>query len=373
MNKSNKNRDKEIIRTSYVGVGANIFLAAFKTLVGLVSGSIAIIMDAVNNLSDVLSSVITIVGTKLSAKPADAEHPFGHGRIEYFSAIIISIIVLIAGATSLIESVKKIFNPTQPSYSVLTLVVITVAIFVKFLLGTYVKRKGTQLESDSLIASGADALFDSVITTATLVSAVIMLIWRVNLDGYFGTLISLVIIKAGIDMIGSPINQLLGRAIPESLVNEIRRLVMKHEGVYGVYDITLNYYGPNTIIGSLHINVLDLTTAREIHQLTRIIQGELYEKFNMIITVGIYAINTVGKAAMLQRQVMGLIYNHEHVQEVHGFYVDEDKKLITLDVVPDIHVHDDDEFKAHLLGHLKEILPDFEFNLAIDHNYIERR
>lgn len=373
MSKSNQSRDREIIRTSYIGIAANIFLATFKTLVGFLSGSVAIIMDAVNNLSDVLSSVITIVGTKLSAKPADAKHPFGHGRIEYFAAIIISVIVLIAGITSLIESVKKIFHPTQLFYSALTLVVITVAIFVKLFLGIYVKRKGTHLQSDSLIASGADALFDAVITAATLLSAVIMLIWHVNLDGYFGLLISLVIFKAGIDMIGSPINQLLGRAIPESLVNNIRRIVMKHEGVYGVYDIILNYYGPNTIIGSLHINVLDLTTAREIHQLTRSIQEELYEEFNIIITVGIYAINTKGKVAMLQRQVMALIYNHEHVLEVHAFYADEDKKLITLDVIPDVHVHDADAFKAHLLGHLKEAIPDFEFNLVIDHNYIERK
>ena len=136
------NRNSQIIRTSWVGIIANVLLAGFKAVVGILASSVAIVMDAVNNLSDALSSVITIVGTKLSAKPADREHPFGHGRIEYFSAIIIAVIVLSAGITSLIESAKKIFSPTEPSYTATTLVVIVVAIGVKLALGQYVKRKG---------------------------------------------------------------------------------------------------------------------------------------------------------------------------------------------------------------------------------------
>ena len=170
------NRSKEIIRTSWIGIVANVLLAGFKAAVGVLSSSVAIVMDAVNNLSDALSSVITIIGTKLSQRPADRKHPFGFGRIEYFSAIIIAVIVLSAGITSLIESVKKIFDPTEPSYSTTTLVVIVVAIVVKLVLGQYVKRKGLQLKSDALIASGSDALFDAIITLATLVSAGIMLL-----------------------------------------------------------------------------------------------------------------------------------------------------------------------------------------------------
>ena len=155
-------RSKIIVRTSVIGIVANIFLASFKAVVGLFANSIAIIMDAVNNLSDALSSVITIVGTKLSEKPANRSHPFGHGRIEYFSAIIISVIVLVAGISSLIESVKKIFNPTTPDYTTSTLAIIIMAIVVKLLLGRYVKKVGNEVNSDALVASGADALFDAV-------------------------------------------------------------------------------------------------------------------------------------------------------------------------------------------------------------------
>ena len=204
-------RSQKIIRTSIVGIAANVLLAAFKAAVGLLANSVAIVMDAVNNLSDALSSVITIVGTKLAARPADRKHPFGFGRVEYFSAILIAVIVLSAGITSLIESVKKIFAPTEPEYTTVTLVVIIVAIVVKLLLGLYVKKQGERLQSDALKASGSDALFDAIITLATLVSAGIMLLWHVSIDGYLGALISIVIIKAGIEMLASPVNELLGR------------------------------------------------------------------------------------------------------------------------------------------------------------------
>ena len=217
------NRSQKIIRTSIIGIVANVLLAAFKAIVGVLANSVAIIMDAVNNLSDALSSVITIVGTKLSERPADREHPFGFGRVEYFSAIIIAVIVLSAGITSLIESVKKIFEPTEPEYTTVTLTVIVVAIVVKLILGLFVKKQGEQLNSDALIASGSDALFDAVITLATLISAGIMLLWQVSLDGILGALISVVIIKAGFEMLASPVNELLGARISPDQLKAIKK------------------------------------------------------------------------------------------------------------------------------------------------------
>lgn len=364
-------RNKEIIRTSVVGIAANVLLAAFKAVVGLLASSIAIVMDAVNNLSDALASVITIVGTKLSERHPDRKHPFGYGRIEYFSAIIISIIVLMAGVTSFAESVKKIFNPSTPTYSTLTLTVIITAVLVKLVLGRYVKNKGKKLQSDSLIASGADAIFDAFVTIATLLSAVVMLVWHVNLDGIFGTLISLVVVKAGVDMLSSPVSELLGKSISASFVRRIKEEVMSFDEVNGVFDVTLNYYGPQTIIGSLHINVLDTMSARQIHRLTRKITEQLMEKYGIIATVGIYAVNTQGELADIQQKVMKTVYEHEHVVEVHAFYFYEDTKVVTLDVVPDDEVHDDAAFMEHLTGHLKAVLPAYNYHLLIDHNYTE--
>ena len=160
-------REKQIIKTSIIGIIANVFLASFKAGVGLLSHSVAVVLDAVNNLSDALSSIITIIGTKLAAKEPDKKHPLGHGRYEYLTAMVISVIVLYAGFTSLIESVKKIISPEKPDYSTISLIIIAVAVLVKIILGTYVKKVGRDVKSDSLIASGTDALFDSIISAVS--------------------------------------------------------------------------------------------------------------------------------------------------------------------------------------------------------------
>ena len=365
-------RSSQIIRTSWIGIAANVLLAAFKAVVGALASSVAIIMDAVNNLSDALSSIITIVGTKLSQRPADRKHPFGFGRIEYFSAIIIAVIVLSAGITSLIESVKKIFNPTEPSYTTVTLIVIIVAIVVKLVLGQYVKRKGEQLKSDALIASGSDALFDAVITLATLVSAGVMLLWNVSLDGILGALISLVIIKAGIEMLASPVNELLGTSIPAELTNQIKTEVSAFEGVHGVYDLILHNYGPDVMIGSLHINVNDTMNAHDIHGLTRKISTQMYDRHGIIMTVGVYAIATGdNRRAELQAKVMQTLATHKEIVQVHGFYFSEKDNMLSVDVVPDITEHDDAALIQRLKDEIQPLVPDMEVIIVVDHNYSE--
>jgi len=366
------NRSQKIIRTSVIGIVANVLLAAFKAVVGVVASSVAIVMDAVNNLSDALSSVITIIGTKLSERPADREHPFGFGRVEYFSAIIIAVLVLSAGITSLIESVKKIFEPTEPEYTTVTLIVIIVAIVVKLVLGQFVKRQGEQLKSDALVASGSDALFDAVITLATLVSAGIMLLWNVSLDGILGALISLVIIKAGFEMLTSPVNELLGARISQELVHDIRQEVEAFDGVHGVFDIVLHNYGPNLLIGSLHVNVYDTMNAHDIHGLTRSISERMFDKYGIIMTVGIYAIATGdNKRSQLQHVVMQALAKHQEIVQVHGFYYFEKEHRVSVDVVPDISVHDDAALSAQLTEELKALVPDEQVTIVIDHNYSE--
>ena len=366
------NRSQEIIRTSVIGIIANVLLASFKAVVGLLAHSVAVVLDAVNNLSDALSSVITIIGTKLSVRPADSKHPFGYGRVEYFTAIIIAVIVLTTGSTSLIESIKKIINPTQPDYTTVTLVVIIVAILAKLALGWYVRRQGKKLDSDALVASGSDALFDAVITLATLISAGIMLIWNVSIDGYLGALISLVIIKAGLEMLASPINQLLGARASEDLIHEIKTEIMGMEGVQGVYDIILHGYGPNLSIGSLHIGIPDTMTAHEIHGLTRQIAETMMTRHGIVMTVGIYA-NATGddQLAQLQGTVVQALASVDKVRQVHGFYYDEKRDRLTLDVVPDLSVTDDQAFTQNLLERLKQVLPDQQVSMVIDHNYSE--
>lgn len=354
-----------------MGVFANVMLALFKAIVGFISGSIAIVMDSVNNLSDVLSSVVTIIGTKLSERPADRKHPFGHGRIEYFAAIIIAVLVLMAGIMSLFESVKKIIHPTIPVYTKETLLVIVVAIVVKIFMARYIKRKGIELQSDSLIATGTDAMFDVIITIGTLISAGFMLLLNINLDGILGGLIALAIIKAGISMIAAPSSQLLGRGASKELVETIRTEVMKFSGVRGVHDIMMNYYGPETIVGSFHISVPDTATATEIHVLTSHIVERLSTEYGILATVGIYAINTTGEMSVVQKEVTNYLLSTPEVYSTHGFYYFKDDNSITLDIIPNLEYRNDDHLAERFEANLFYTFPQYTFHVNIDRNYTE--
>jgi len=215
-------------------------------------------------------------------------------------------------------------------------------------------------------------LFDAVVTLATLVSAGIMLLWGVNLDGVFGILISLVILKAGWEMLSSPVNELLGSRISPEFVAELKNEVMGFDKVYGVFDIIMNSYGPDMIIGSLHVNVPDTMTAREIHGLTREISRSIYEKMHVILTVGIYAIPTGdSKQAKLQRKIMQMASRHDEVMQVHAFFYYEEKKLVTLDIVPKDWVKDEKGLVETLRAELEERYPELTFSLVLDHNYSE--
>ncbi|MBR5768916.1 MAG: cation transporter, partial [Clostridia bacterium] len=204
-------REKAIVKTSVIGIITNVFLAGFKAAVGIIANSIAVTLDAVNNLSDALSSVVTIIGAKLGSKAPNKKHPLGYGRIEYLSSMIVAAIVLYAGITSMVESVKKIITPEAADYNTLSLVIISVAIVVKLILGQYVKKQGKKHNSGALVASGADALFDAVLSASVLASAIVYMVWGVSLEAYVGVVISVFIIKAGIEMMIETVNDILGK------------------------------------------------------------------------------------------------------------------------------------------------------------------
>ena len=226
--------------------------------------------------------------------------------------------------------------------------------------------------SDALIASGSDALFDAVITLATLVSAGVMLLWNVSLDGILGALISVVIIKAGIEMLASPINELLGTSISAELTHQIHKEVSEFEGVHGVFDLILHNYGPDVKIGSLHININDTMSAHDIHGLTRKISMQMFERHGIIMTVGVYAIATgENKRAELQTKVMQTLAAHKDIVQVHGFYYSEKDNMLSVDVIPDISVHDDAALINQLTTEIQPLVPDMQVFIVVDHNYTE--
>ncbi|MBE6726501.1 MAG: cation transporter [Ruminococcaceae bacterium] len=329
------NRDRVIVRTSVIGILANVLLAAFKAGIGILSHSIAVILDAVNNLSDALSSIITIVGTKLAGRLPDKKHPLGYGRIEYLSAMIVSGIVLYAGITSAVESVKKIIHPETPEYSVISLVIIAVAVIVKILLGRYVKAQGKKVNSGSLTASGSDAMFDAILSASVLASAVIFMVSGVSLEAYVGAVISVFIVKSGVEMMIETLNEILGVRADKETTDRIKALLTEEPEVSGAYDLVLYNYGPDKNLASVHLELPDSMTAREIDRLTRKLEGKVYRETGVILAgVGLYSYNTEDdETARIRNDVRELVLAHDWAVQLHGFYLDTETKEMTFDVV----------------------------------------
>ena len=367
MNTETLNRDKVIIRTSIIGIITNVFLVIFKAGVGFFSNSIAVILDAVNNLSDALSSVITIIGTKLAGKSPDKKHPLGYGRIEYLSSMIVSAIVLYAGITSFVESVKKIISPEQANYNAVSLIIISVAVIVKLVLGGYVKKQGNKVNSGALTASGSDALFDAVISASVLLSAIIYLLSGISLEAYVGVIIALVIIKAGIEMLNETLDDILGKRADGQTVKEVKRIINEEKSVLGAYDLILYNYGPERNYGSVHIELPDTLTVGEVDVLTRQIEKKVYLETGIILTgIGVYAYN-IGddEIVKIRNTVQNKVLSYDWALQMHGFYVDTAAKHLRFDVVVSFDISHNEAITI-LHREIQQLYPEYNIEIIGD-------
>lgn len=363
-------RGKIIIRTSIIGIITNVLLAGFKLFVGIISGSIAIVLDAVNNLSDALSSVITIAGTVLAGKAPDKKHPMGYGRIEYLSAMIISIIVLYAGVTSLVESIKAIIKHEPAEYSTVSIVILIVAIITKIILGQFFINTGKKVGSDSLVASGTDAKFDAIISVGTVVAAFIFMLTGLSLEAYLAAIISVVLLKAGFEMIRDTISQILGQRMDASVSKAVKKTITSVEGVQGAYDLIFSDYGPDRVMASVHIEVLDTYTADMIDAITRQITDKVYLEHNIALSsVGVYSVNTKDeKIAAVRKDVIKVVAAHDEIMQMHGFFVDFEKKNIRFDMVLDFVPNRFEVFKE-AIDEVQNMYPDYQIIANMDTSY----
>ena len=362
-------RETAIIRTSAIGITANVALAAFKAAVGILSNSIAVTLDAVNNLSDAISSIITIVGTKLSNKKADREHPFGHGRIEYITTTIIAAIIMYAGISSFIKSIQGIMDPVTPDYSPLSLVIITVAVLVKIILGHYVRSVGNRVNSDTLIASGSDALFDATLSTSVLTAALIFIFTKISLEAYVGVIISVFIIKASIELLQGSIKEIIGMRPDAALSTLIYDIVKEDPDAEGVYDLIIHNYGPDRFVGSFHTEVLDTTSAIEIDTMTRRLSTEIYKQTSgkiIIAAIGIYARNTTdNRIVKMRTEVTEMALAHEGVLQVHGFIADIENQFMAFDAVIEFG-YDGKQIVHDIIHEVEEAYPDMNVSVLLD-------
>lgn len=331
-------REKVIVRTSTIGIIANFFLVTFKAFVGFLAGSISIILDAINNFTDALSSIITIVGTKLANRRPTKKHPYGFGRIEYVTSTLIAMLILFAGGMAVYESIKSIIdyfqNGTMPTFEIYSIIIIAAAILVKVFVGLFFRLMGKKADSDALKASGTDALFDAVLSTSTLVGIFIAKYANFYVEGYLGIIIGLFILKSGFGILKESLSLMIGNRYEKEYIKEIKEEILSVEGVQGCYDLILNSYGHNKNIGSVHVGVSDQLSATEIQIIERNIATNIYQKYNTILTVGIYAENYSDERT---REVLECIHEiikkYDNILQIHGFYIDDEKKVINFDLV----------------------------------------
>lgn len=369
MKKNNEEkRESVIVKTSVIGILVNILLVIFKAIVGLLSNSIAIILDAVNNLSDALSSIITIIATKIADSEPDKKHPLGHGRVEYLSAMIVAGIIFYAGITSLIESVKKVINPEKVEYSKITLLVLLVSIILKLVLGKYVKTKGENFNSPSLIASGSDATSDATLSLSVLLSAILYIFTNINIEAYVGVLISIFIIKAGLEIFMDAVNEILGKRVDKDIKTKIKKTICEIENVHGAYDLVLHNYGPDKYIGSVHIEIPDFMTAEQIDPLERHITNIVLEKHNVYLSgITIYSMNTKNeKIKKIHSDIAKTVMSNEEVLEFHGFYIEEKNKSMRFDIIIDYSIKNREKIYNKILNDVKSKYPNYIINIKVD-------
>ena len=369
MNKmSSEARNKKIIKTSIIGIIANFILVIFKVAVGFLSGSIAIILDAVNNLSDTLSSIVTIAGVKFANRAPDKNHPLGHGRFEYLGTAMIATVISYIGFTAVFESIGKIINPNEVNYTFITFLVVSVSVIIKILIGRYYKKIANQVDSDSLKNSGFDAMMDALISAATIVAGLIYVIWGISIEAYLATLISVFIIYSGFRMLRESFSVILGERVDSDLSRRIKQAICEIDGVYGAYDLLIHDYGTGRSYASVNIDVLDTLSVVEVDDISREVRRLVGQRFRIYVSsVGIFPINTKDRHTVeVRNNIKAMMLMNDHIRQIHGFRIDEKAKEITFDVVIDFSVEDQNALRRRIIKELKRVYPDYHFVISID-------
>ena len=332
-------RRKRIIGVSIIGIVTNLLLGALKAVLGILSGSIALVSDALNNITDSSSSLITIIGTKLAGKAPDKQHPFGHGRTEYLTSLLIGGIVFITGFQSLISSIKAIFNREEMNASIVTAIIIIATIVAKIVLGTFTENSGKKYNSGALIASGADAKNDAIVSLVTLISTLIYMFTKISVDGIAGVIISIFILKTAYEVLSDTVKKILGERVDGEMVRGIKEIARNTEGVINCFDLILNDYGPDFYTGSINVEIEDNRSIGEMYPILHEAQTKIYNKYNVFLVFGFYAVDINDER---YKKIKSLLQNYEdnerHIINYHGIVIDEKDMTIYCDLTKDFDI-----------------------------------
>lgn len=364
-------REGIIAVTSGMGIFVNIALALIKVFIGLIVSSIAIISEGVNSAADAMSALITLVGAKLAQKHPDEKHPFGYGRIEYLVSLVIAVLILVTGIQMVISSVKLIFHPEELSVSYVALAIVAGTAVIKFFLGIYTIKMGKKADSSALIGVGMEGRNDSFASVITILSSLIFLIFHVSVDAYAGILISLLIIKAGFDVLKDTISDILGRPGEHELAVQLYREIRKTDGIISAADMMLHNYGPDAWSGSVNVEIDHNKTVGEIYQFLHKLQLHIMHEYQVTMAFGVYAVdNEHAQIKELRRQIGEFVRNHEHLKSYHAVYMDEKDHKIYCDFIVDYKLQDWEALRETFTEYIAESYPEYEVELVIETEFI---
>jgi len=367
-------RERYGVTVSMVSIICNIVLCTFKFLVGALSNSVSIQADAFNNLSDAGSNIATLFGFKLANKHPDQDHPYGHGRIEYIAGMIIAFLILMVAFSSLKDSLGKIFHPETVHFSIVTLSVLIGSILIKLWMGYFNRYIGKKIDSPSLLAAGQDSINDVISTLATVVSIVFAYFSDFPLDGYMGLLVSIFVLKAGLEVFSDTATPLLGQAPDPKLISEIYSFVMSHEGIIGVHDMMVHDYGPSRLFVTLHAEVRSDSDILEIHDRIDAIEREMQTKFRCLVTIHMDPVDINDTLTNeLREKTKHLIADIDPVYTIHDFRIvsgPSHTNLIFDVLLPSEDRRDESELKALITRKVKEWNENYFVVVNIDHSYI---
>lgn len=364
-------REGTVVTVSGLNILVNLIFAAIKVVIGLAVSSIAIVSEGVNNATDSATSLITIVGTKLSAKHPTEKHPFGFGRIEYLTSLLISVLILFTGAELMESSVKRIFEPQEMSISYVTMAIIAVSALVKLALGLYTIKEGRRVDSSSLVALGTECRSDSVVSVITLVTALVFLVFHVSLDAYAGIIMSLIVLKAGFEVLKETLSDILGQAGEKELAQELYRIIRAEPLVLNAADMMLHNYGPDAYSGSVNVEIDHSKTVGEVYAALHELQLRIMHEKHITMVFGIYAVDKDHKEIrQLREQVAAFVREQKHVTSYHALYIHPNGKDLYVDLVVDYDLADWEALRKEFTAYMAELYPDKHLELVIETNYV---
>ena len=364
-------REGTVVTVSGLNILVNLIFAAIKVVIGLAVSSIAIVSEGVNNATDSATSLITIVGTKLSAKHPTEKHPFGFGRIEYLTSLLISVLILFTGAELMESSVKRIFAPQEMSISYVTMAIIAVSALVKLALGLYTIKEGRRVDSSSLVALGTECRSDSVVSVITLVTALVFLVFHVSLDAYAGIIMSLIVLKAGFEVLKETLSDILGQAGEKELAQELYRIIRAEPLVLNAADMMLHNYGPDAYSGSVNVEIDHSKTVEEVYAALHELQLRIMHEKHITMVFGIYAVDRDhAQIRQLREQVAAFVRQQEHVTSYHALYIHPNGKDLYVDLVVDYDLADWEALRKEFTSYMAELYPDKHLELVIETNYV---